>query len=329
MAGIFGILSPKPRDIFDPPSFYERVYNRPLQYLIGLLFRFFNRLQSVPRPQKPLLRVVCISDTHNIIQQIPEGDILIHAGDLTDKGTIPEIQAQIDWLDSLPHSYKFAIAGNHDAWFDPQSRRTLSTEDQTGSLNWKSVRYLQHSSADIVFKGRTEESRKIRIYGAPQIPACGGSSFAFQYSRGRDAWTETIPENVNILVTHTPPKYHLDLFSPSLGCEFLLKSIWVTKPQLHVFGHVHAGAGRETVRWDAAQAIYEQVMDRKGIFGFFNQVLSPRLWIAMLRLVFHGFTGIVWSKIWGGEQHCTTMINAALMLNNGGTLGNPVQVVDI
>jgi hypothetical protein len=35
------------------------------------------------------VRIVCISDTHNddLTGKVPDGDILLHAGDMTDNGT--------------------------------------------------------------------------------------------------------------------------------------------------------------------------------------------------------------------------------------------------
>lgn len=43
--------------------------------------------------------VVCISDTHNddCAQIIPDGDIFVHAGDMTDDGTVQELQIAFDW----------------------------------------------------------------------------------------------------------------------------------------------------------------------------------------------------------------------------------------
>lgn len=58
---------------------------------------------------------VCISDTHNDKLDLPAGDILIHAGDLSQEGSVLEIQEQLDWLDSLEgYLYKIVIAGNHE-----------------------------------------------------------------------------------------------------------------------------------------------------------------------------------------------------------------------
>lgn len=59
------------------------------------------------------VRIVCISDTHNddCTASLPDGDILIHAGDMTDDGTIEELTAAYKWISALPHKTKIIIAG--------------------------------------------------------------------------------------------------------------------------------------------------------------------------------------------------------------------------
>ncbi len=49
---------------------------------------------SLSASQPPALRrtrFVCISDTHNYTFKLPRGDVLIHAGDLTNQGTYSEV----------------------------------------------------------------------------------------------------------------------------------------------------------------------------------------------------------------------------------------------
>lgn len=36
-------------------------------------------------------RIVCISDTHNATVKLPKGNVLIHAGDLTNQGSYSEV----------------------------------------------------------------------------------------------------------------------------------------------------------------------------------------------------------------------------------------------
>lgn len=59
------------------------------------------------------IRIVCISDTHNddCTESLPDGDILIHSGDMTNDGTMEELHAAYDWIAALPHRVKIVIAG--------------------------------------------------------------------------------------------------------------------------------------------------------------------------------------------------------------------------
>lgn len=97
--------------------------------------------------------------------------MLIHAGDMTNAGTVEEIQKQIDWLDSLPHKEKIIVAGNHDNYFDPQTRKP---EDRGKRLNFRGIHYLENKSVVLKFKG----GRKLKFYGAPDIPYINSSEHA-------------------------------------------------------------------------------------------------------------------------------------------------------
>lgn len=59
-----------------------------------------------------------VSDTHNYIHrvEIPPADILIHAGDFTNRGTDKEITAFNEVMKSLPHKVKIVIPGNHEKY---------------------------------------------------------------------------------------------------------------------------------------------------------------------------------------------------------------------
>uniref|UniRef100_A0A6T9YJL5 Calcineurin-like phosphoesterase domain-containing protein n=1 Tax=Bigelowiella natans TaxID=227086 RepID=A0A6T9YJL5_BIGNA len=69
---------------------------------------------------KDYVRFVCISDTHNDHKRIkvPDGDVLLHAGDFTKFGTEKEIFEFNRWLGTLPHRHKIVVSGNHDLTMD-------------------------------------------------------------------------------------------------------------------------------------------------------------------------------------------------------------------
>ena len=184
------------------------------------------------------MKIVCLSDTHNCNAQIvvPDGDILIHAGDATVRGTIAEITNFNRWFADLPHKYKIFVAGNHDWLFETNNsyaRKILSD----------SIIYLQDSAAEI---------ENLKIYGNPWQPRF--YDWAFNLNRGAELaekW-KLIPNNTDILITHGPPQGILDevprqYFIENTGCEELMKKVesisFFGKLKLQVFGHIHCGYG--------------------------------------------------------------------------------------
>lgn len=275
---------------FDPPSTSTLILSSPLIYCLRPLYALLlTRLRPVPKtrlPDQPGIRVVCISDTHNLHEtltgeeDIPEGDVLVHAGDLTDGGTVTELQDALNWLKALPHAHKVVVAGNHDTWLDETRRRYLpqkSTSTSTGTstgkeeeddeegLDWGSIHYLKNTTATL----RVGETRSLTIHGIPQIPCLDPSSasvHAFQYppDDGDGPPYPEPPVSTDILVSHSPAQHHRDVFPSSVGCPYLRSTLWKIRPSLHVHGHAHAGPpGVERVYYDAAQRAWESLLDRR------------------------------------------------------------------
>ncbi len=159
---------------------------------------------------------------------IPPGDVLVHAGDITGHGTIDEIKEFNEFLGSLPHSHKIVIAGNHDFCFERDSERSAA--------ELVNCTYLQDQQVEI---------GGIHFYGSPWQPWF--YDWAFNLQRGaeiRAKW-ELIPDNTDVLITHGPPYGHRDkTFSgEAVGCQDLLKVVKRIQPRVHIFGHIHEGAG--------------------------------------------------------------------------------------
>lgn len=151
---------------------------------------------------------------------------------------------------------------------------------------------------------------------------------AFQYKREDDAWSGTIPADTDVLVTHTPPRWHLDL-PRGMGCDFLLKEVWRVRPRVHVFGHVHAGRGVEAVFWDDEQRMYEKIKGREGRRVFWGGSLGVGWWMDVLKLMVYGVSGVLWTRVWGAEGEGTVMMNAAVVEWSTGKIKYKAQVVDI
>jgi hypothetical protein len=150
-----------------PLTLWEQYKLSPLLFLSRLLYT--PPIQFKQRPDK--IHIVCISDTHNTHNTqppLPNGDIPIHAGDLTVSGTKHELDNVLSWLESQPHPHKFFIGGNHDTSLavDPEIHEYISS-------TYPSLIYLQESSAQVTIRGRT-----LRVYGSPYTPQYG--SWVFQ-----------------------------------------------------------------------------------------------------------------------------------------------------
>ncbi|KAK4966149.1 hypothetical protein LTR42_011309 [Elasticomyces elasticus] len=251
------------------PTWFETFENEPTKTLARTLWRY-QRTRKRLSYEFPIT-VVCISDTHNTTPALPAGDILIHAGDLTQGGTKKELQAALDWLNAQPHEYKVVIAGNHELLLD--RRKTPKEGKARKALRWGSIFYLNDSCTTLKFRGgRT-----------------------LKYDPGEDIFSNQIPEDADIVVTHSPPRYHLDL--AAWGDDFLLRESWRVRPRLHVFGHLHAGYGQEVVAWDRVQDLYER------IYGGSRGIL------ALLLLAF--YVGIGWLRLGSLDVPTSTLVNAA------------------
>lgn len=176
------------------------------------------------------MRLVCVSDTHAYHDaiHIPDGDVLVHAGDLTKRGTVEEVRAAANWLAKLPHKRKLVVAGNHDFLFerDPSLARAL----------FANATYLQDEAVEI---------DGTHFYGSPYTPEF--FDWAFMLPRGaalRAKWSG-IPKAVDVLITHGPPHRVLDLtlHGDYAGCEELARRVAEIKPRVHIFGHIHEGYG--------------------------------------------------------------------------------------
>jgi hypothetical protein len=179
------------------------------------------------------MRLVVISDTHGLhngIEGLPDGDVLVHAGDFMNSGFDPEdIWSFNRWLGEQSFKYCVVTGGNHDRYFEiaPEQARPLLSN----------AIYLENTGLII---------DSVSFWGSPYTPEF--LNWAFMYPRGSAAkqYWDQIPYNLDVLITHGPPFGILDQVAPGgahLGCEELLKAVQEKRPKLHIFGHIHGGAG--------------------------------------------------------------------------------------
>jgi Icc-related predicted phosphoesterase len=181
------------------------------------------------------MKLVCISDTHNQHNRIklPDGDVLVHAGDFTNAGTKKEAFDFIEWFACQPHQHKVLVHGNHDVGHGVTIPPEINVLHGTGT----------------VVAGLT-------FWGHPGLPA-GEHGGEFDTWFESDAMWTIVPPRVDVLVTHAPPYGVLDGF---IGNEELLVHVVdrIT-PRVHIFGHYHPGRGvaqlHETTFVNAAMCV--------------------------------------------------------------------------
>ena len=178
------------------------------------------------------MRIVAISDTHALhfgVENLPDGDVLVHAGDFMKSGfDLQDIRSFNRWLGEQSFKHRVVCAGNHDRYFQnsPHDARSFLTN----------AIYLENTGVTI---------DNVTFWGSPYTPEF--LDWAFMYPRGSGAkYWDQIPYGLDVLITHGPPFGILDQVargSEHLGCAELLESVEQKKPRVHLFGHIHGGAG--------------------------------------------------------------------------------------
>lgn len=177
----------------------------------------------------------CISDLHGEHPLLEGGDLLVIAGDLTKSDKKIQYDDFSKWLCDQPYKKKIVIAGNHDGYLQ-QNPSALA--ERGGD-----IQYLCDSGTE--FEG-------LKIWGSPWAKTFLGmnaycKAFTEDTEEDLEEKWKLIPNDVDILITHSPPymildktlRTHENVGSPSLKHHVLEK----IKPLLHVFGHIHEGYG--------------------------------------------------------------------------------------
>jgi Icc-related predicted phosphoesterase len=211
---------------------------------------------SIPTRRKT--RIVCISDTHNQTPKLPAGDVLIHAGDLTNQGSYSELKRTMQWLEKTDFEIKIIIAGNHDItldepFFEERESKWKWPEPQDTSecrrlvVEAQGITYLEHEAVTI----RLKSGVYFKVFGSPFSLGRRGWAFQYQEPEAESLWSQ-IPQDSDIVVTHTPPKGHCDTLvhdGTAAGCIGLLQRLAEVQPVLSVCGHIHEGRGVKHVCW--------------------------------------------------------------------------------
>lgn len=165
--------------------------------------------------------ILHISDTHGAhrrLGKLPAADVVVHSGDFTMAGSEAEAVDFLNWFCDLPYPHKIFICGNHDECLYGATIDGLDSN----------VHYLCNSGAEI---------DGVKFYGVPMFMA---DCVTERQNRNYAA----IPNDTDVLITHTPPYGILDFDDHiNYGSKELLQRVMAVSPRLHLFGHIHRRFG--------------------------------------------------------------------------------------
>ena len=208
-------------------------------------------------------KITAISDIHGdfeyldqkYVSKMKNGDLFLICGDsvpLKAQRNLPQCKS---WFSKRFPKYRdnilkkmdhiVIIGGNHDFIFNAQTI-TENIDMLNYGLAVKKVVYLQDS--EFLYK-KSPNDDYLKIYGSPWCPPIGNGNWAFLRSREvLDADFSRIPNDVDILMTHTPP--HISnfgivsqsgYFTENYGSIELDSAIVNKSPKYLLCGHVHSG----------------------------------------------------------------------------------------
>lgn len=178
-----------------------------------------------------------VSDLHGYYPKLEGGDLLIVAGDLTSQDNPYQYIEFALWLDKQDYKKKIVIAGNHD---------NILQECLNCIEAIPNTQYLCDSGTE--FEG-------LKIWGSPwtlnfkgQNPKC--KAFGVDTEEELAAKWRLIPNDIDILITHSPAFFVLDGIPGKdgflhVGSTTLGLAINRIHPRLHVVGHIHEQGGKE------------------------------------------------------------------------------------
>jgi len=178
------------------------------------------------------MKICAISDLHGFKIQIPNCDVLVFAGDISNSENAKWFKENfIPYLKENKHKYDicFVVFGNHDDKIQLSDSYFMDVPDYVKIL----------TNTGYTYKGK-------KFFGSPFCKAA--KEIIVTMNTFDDLFLAKlfldIPSDTDILITHNPPFGFGDTTtktSKNLGSISLMARVHIIKPQIHIFGHIHNG----------------------------------------------------------------------------------------
>lgn len=221
------------------------------------------------------IKIITLSDTHGLLLDLPECDLILHAGDFLPVEN-HSIKYQNDWLhnefrpwlNDLKCDCYIQVPGNHDLLFE------------------KRPELIPNNFPCKFLIDQGFEFNGLKIWGSPWQLVFGNWAFNLTEEKLSEKW-KLIPDNIDILLLHGPSygygdkvvhetdKYGLPLqngpFVRHCGSKSLIKRIKEIKPKITIFGHIHEGNGVYYLESDEKNIIMANVSVMDGNYNLVNK----------------------------------------------------------
>lgn len=198
------------------------------------------------------MKILATSDMHGDLSGLDLSgvDLALFAGDVALLRGLSawDVYDQLEWMNTdfydfcskWPKTKVVFIPGNHD--FFPLIKERFGVKLHGKSLN------LKLASNATMLVDKLVEVNGLKIYGTPWVPII---SYRWAFEAESDKLQERfslIPTGVDVLLTHTPPKFNslgislaYGIDSEDFGSTELADEILKKKPKMCFCGHIHTG----------------------------------------------------------------------------------------
>jgi Icc-related predicted phosphoesterase len=241
-----------------------------------------------------------VSDLHGFYPQLEGGDLLIIAGDLTKHDNEIEHEDFEYWLSCQKYRKMIFISGNHDNWHEFHGKFGYKVSEFDANIEYlcdsgtefeyivEDLEYSEYYSIELgyTYSDFVElvKKKKLKIWGSPWTLAFEGmnphcKAFTVETERELAEKWALIPDDIDILVTHSPPYGTVDRCwddqgKPQwVGSKSLQSKIYSSLPNLKllVCGHIHEGYGE-----DPPGGIYNcQIINTSYVNEYYQPVNKP------------------------------------------------------